>query len=232
MNTIKAIETVYKGYRFRSRLEARWAVVFDTLGVKWEYEKEGFNLDPEGAGFYYLPDFWLPEFELWVEVKGVPKPEDYIKLTRLCYLSGPGTDSVVVSEIPDDPDETPVVLGCIEIDIEPSEPEEAVHKLFSGGHAYGGEYNMTCPVCGTDYVFFTGDEPGGADYDRYRMSGECMHSWTLCFNFHKGVTLVFLEDIIETNGHLAVVLAKGNKELDRKALLAGRQARFEHGEKG
>lgn len=27
--TIKAIDTIYKGYKFRSRLEARWAVFFD-----------------------------------------------------------------------------------------------------------------------------------------------------------------------------------------------------------
>lgn len=33
--TIKAIETRYAGCR-RSRLEARWAVVFDTLGFAWE----------------------------------------------------------------------------------------------------------------------------------------------------------------------------------------------------
>jgi hypothetical protein len=63
---IKAIETRYAGYRFRSRIEARWAVFFDALGVVWEYEKEGFNLDGE----YYLPDFWLPEQECWIEVKG------------------------------------------------------------------------------------------------------------------------------------------------------------------
>jgi hypothetical protein len=30
----KAIETHYKGYRFRSRLEARWAVFFDTRARK------------------------------------------------------------------------------------------------------------------------------------------------------------------------------------------------------
>lgn len=63
---IKAIETVYKGYRFRSRLEARWAVFFDALGVEWEYEKQGFDL---GAGRYYLPDFWLPKLGAWAEVK-------------------------------------------------------------------------------------------------------------------------------------------------------------------
>ena len=63
---MKAIETAYDGYRFRSRLEARWAVFFNTLGISYEYEKEGFDLD----GTYYLPDFWLPEQKCWIEVKG------------------------------------------------------------------------------------------------------------------------------------------------------------------
>lgn len=36
MSNFKAVETVYKGYRFRSRLEARWAIFFDSLGIKWE----------------------------------------------------------------------------------------------------------------------------------------------------------------------------------------------------
>lgn len=62
----KAIETTYKGYRFRSRLEARWAVFFDSLGYAWEYEKEGYEL-PSGR---YLPDFYLPDYETWVEIKG------------------------------------------------------------------------------------------------------------------------------------------------------------------
>lgn len=52
--TIKAIETEYNGYRFRSRLEARWAVFFDALGVKYEYEPDGFVLP---SGRKYLPDF-------------------------------------------------------------------------------------------------------------------------------------------------------------------------------
>ena len=53
---LRAIETEYKGYRFRSRLEARWAVFFDACGVKWEYEPEGFVLQ---NGQQYLPDFLL-----------------------------------------------------------------------------------------------------------------------------------------------------------------------------
>lgn len=42
--TIQAIETQYAGCRFRSRLEARWAVFFDTLDIRWEYEPEGFEV--------------------------------------------------------------------------------------------------------------------------------------------------------------------------------------------
>lgn len=78
---IKAIETSYKGYRFRSRLEARWAVFFDHLGLQWEYEPEGFELN---GGVRYLPDFWLPELKTWVEVKPVqPSREERIKGLQL-----------------------------------------------------------------------------------------------------------------------------------------------------
>lgn len=67
---MKAIETVYNGYKFRSRLEARWAVFFDTLGIKYQYEVEGYDLD----GLWYLPDFQIPRVgiggsDLFVEVK-------------------------------------------------------------------------------------------------------------------------------------------------------------------
>ncbi len=88
---IKAIETVYKGYRFRSRLEARWAVFFDALGVKWEYEEEGFIV---GDGIAYLPDFYLPNNQIWVEVKGGFDNIDWHKLiSAVDWNRGlPGTD--------------------------------------------------------------------------------------------------------------------------------------------
>ena len=63
---IKAIETQYKGYRFRSRLEAHWAVYFDAMKIEWDYELEGFDLGSLG---YYLPDFWLSGYDAWAEVK-------------------------------------------------------------------------------------------------------------------------------------------------------------------
>jgi hypothetical protein len=62
---LKAIETSYKGYRMRSRLEARWAVFLDSLGIRWSYEHEGFDL----AGTWYLPDFWIEDWSAWLEIK-------------------------------------------------------------------------------------------------------------------------------------------------------------------
>ena len=61
-NRIPAIPTKYKGVRFRSRLEARWAAFFDLVGWGWAYEP----LDLRG----YIPDFILLfEDHLLVEVK-------------------------------------------------------------------------------------------------------------------------------------------------------------------
>jgi hypothetical protein len=62
---IQPIETYYRGHRFRSRLEARWAVFMDAAGIEWQYESEGFRVN----GAYYLPDFWLPKLKTFVEVK-------------------------------------------------------------------------------------------------------------------------------------------------------------------
>jgi len=80
---IKAIETQYKGYRFRSRLEARWAVFFDALGLDWEYEPEGYCISKYGC---YLPDFFISTLGCFVEVKPKIEEGDYWhiidKLTR------------------------------------------------------------------------------------------------------------------------------------------------------
>lgn len=65
-NNIKPIETLYHGYRFRSRLEARWAVFFDTVGLEYQYEPEGYEMDD----VRYLPDFYIPSLDRWIEVKG------------------------------------------------------------------------------------------------------------------------------------------------------------------
>jgi hypothetical protein len=66
---IAAIPTEYMGTVFKSRLEARWAVFFDFMNIKWEYEPQCFEKEYERV-IKYLPDFYLPEFDCWAEVKG------------------------------------------------------------------------------------------------------------------------------------------------------------------
>jgi hypothetical protein len=70
---IKPIETGYKGYRFRSRLEARWAVFFTELQIPFRYEFEGFRTSD---GSWYLPDFWLPSHHYWIEIKAQEPNEE------------------------------------------------------------------------------------------------------------------------------------------------------------
>ncbi len=90
MTIIKAIETKYKGCRFRSRLEARYAVLFDALGIEWHYEPEGFELEHYGR---YLPDFYLPQIDMWAEVKA--KPFDINERNKAFALSS-GTNKPVI----------------------------------------------------------------------------------------------------------------------------------------
>ena len=90
--SIRPIETIYRGYRFRSRLEARWAVFLDAAGVEWQHEPEGFDLH----GVYYLPDFWLPLDKSFLEIKPAWQPGEYRvairqiapTLTKLADASG------------------------------------------------------------------------------------------------------------------------------------------------
>ena len=112
--TIKPVETTYAGYRFRSRLEARWAVFFDNLGLDWHYEPETLSIprtisDMGRLGpFKYLPDFWLPELDLWAEVKGQWNAFEQLKaLDAAAWLSGKdtgrcgeGADLLILGQIP------------------------------------------------------------------------------------------------------------------------------------
>ena len=97
---IRAIETSFKGYRFRSRLKARWAVFFDTCGFRWEYEPEGYEID----GLRHLPDFRLYDVKcrnmhdegkpFFVEAKGNIDEESRKKIEALSrsfpvYVVGP-----------------------------------------------------------------------------------------------------------------------------------------------
>lgn len=92
LQNYQAIETTYAGCRFRSRLEARWAVFFTSLGIEWEYEPQGFATSA-GA---YLPDFrisvsyrslfWTQVDTIHVEVKGSDTDVTDIDRERMAQL--------------------------------------------------------------------------------------------------------------------------------------------------
>lgn len=169
MNKIKPIETWYKGVKFRSRLEARWAVFFDAIGIRYEYEMEGFQMED---GTEYLPDFYLPDLDIWIEVKGIMTGVDQHKidmfrksLTHPSYL-------LVVGPIPP----------------ETADTLRWVYNTFPGAEYFemGGANNSwdfpylpcVCPVCGKVGFEFDGrggrvcshsDDDKGYSYDHPRI---------------------------------------------------------------
>jgi hypothetical protein len=96
---MKVIETEYAGYRFRSRLEARWAVFFDHADIAWDYEPQGYEVVTPIGRVNYLPDFWLPGLGQYAEVKGFL---DRTTTRRLLALAAgiKGGDLVVFGAIP------------------------------------------------------------------------------------------------------------------------------------
>ena len=137
------IPTLYNSLLFRSRLEARWAVFFDTLGIEYLYEPEGYVLKPpppsEEEPIYYLPDFWLPKQNCWIEIKPVsPSDEEEDKATRLAY--GSNKDVYIFwGQIPN-----PDTIA----DSGPSESDSAFAH-FAGGLGWDNHHVWCqCPKCG------------------------------------------------------------------------------------
>lgn len=149
---IQAIETRYAGCRFRSRLEARWAVFFDALGITWEYEPQGFEL-PSGR---YLPDFQLyglggdgsPAESVWFEVK--PPVQGFTKERgdeRWHHLAEASNVPLIAAFGLPRPDGD-VVWGSSHCD--------GWMELFCGAGWDNGRAFCTCPTCGRLGITFEG----------------------------------------------------------------------------
>ena len=98
MAEIKAIETFYNGYRFRSRTEARWAVFMDLAGIPYMYEPEGFKL-PDGT--LYLPDFYLKDQDTFLECKGVMDKKDRHKIYEFAKAFTKENEKEIIIGYPD-----------------------------------------------------------------------------------------------------------------------------------
>lgn len=94
---MKAIETDFLWYRFRSRLEARWAIFFNVGGIRFEYEPEGID---DGSTLY-LPDFYLPDYDMFVEVKpDRPNSKEELKKPLQCVLDNKIQRLMILQAIP------------------------------------------------------------------------------------------------------------------------------------
>ena len=114
---MRTIETHWNNYHFRSRLEAQWAVFFDTVGIAYQYEPEGYDLSQticpsdehnsaecvcreranlQQKNAWYLPDFFLSNvglrgyqgLGLFFEVKGIANEKDDDRCVLLGALTG------------------------------------------------------------------------------------------------------------------------------------------------
>ncbi len=206
---IGAIQTLYAGCRFRSRLEARWAVFFDTLGIAWEYEPQGIHcswrLSLDEGTFPYLPDFWLPDLGLWAEVKGQLADDELFRLLNAaahlsvngsmgCGSEAGGHDLLILGP-----------LGRPEI------PNQPVRLHMHKGDLYAYAW-PTDEGCRNDRETFIAHDYGGD------LSGIISRNWT-------GSTLAWWL----LQGFDPALCHRPGPGFIR-ALAAARSARFEHGE--
>lgn len=204
---MKAIETVYNGYKFRSRLEARWAVFFDALDVKYEYEPEGFELDD---GTKYLPDFYLPEEEYYIEVKGRNDHLDKDVAKMVKFVEQKKTAVMILTEIPYDKESNGLYWF-------PIITYTSKKCRFVLQHALFEKYDGVPAIIQDDFQL------------------GCRAHWSP-FNVrcHNNPKLMYdeIQPILGKDLDDNICYLKGLEEIlpIEKALLKARQARFEHGE--
>ena len=274
---ITPIETIYKGYRFRSRLEARWAVFMDACGADWEYEPEGLSstvycepdLDENGniiqehdpVCTYYLPDVvvhnvkhvhlgfeksepcYEPDYgDVYIEVKGKPVLEDINKIENIVFGSfdfePPDWDFLLDNSYlyRHEWDEC---AWCQKYDEERIKvlmvgPLDFCHSAVNADSFFEkfAEYMPdTIPDenRNTDYVLYNGCFLDPINYG-LRAGWECVDGPVFAFPgvTVKGEFAIFTTD---TWGVSNIGLLMDTRRTYR-AILAHKQARFEHGESG
>ncbi len=246
---IKPIETLYRGYRFRSRLEARWAVFFDTARIPWRYEEEGFDLskvelpnDPEGeapriipgepetvptgAPHWYLPDFYLPRQECWLEVKARhPSRRELQLMSRLVWATGKSgyifwdlrpPKEVLRSTLPEDTG----LNGALSFRI-----VEDPHETY--GLLTGAEWHIVAFALDIDP---SDEDPGPVvEMDYNNQWCECPRCGVLGIAVHGNARLLSCGCLPDPRPEHNPIYADDTPRL-MAAYMAARQARFEHKE--
>ena len=214
MSEIKAIETEYNGYRFRSRLEARWAVFFDAINLEYQYEPEGFcGLN----GHMYLPDFYFPMQEVYAEVKGSDKALANDSLRIIAAI---------------DQNETPVSKGLMILGDIPNPTKIGWGNIPIFNYLYFEESKINGVV--VDYATFDASYHFGWIIKTQKsIVNYCFsYQWRPRIDYEHGN---FPNDFIEMGIGVNCIWSKDNCmsysfEALKNAYTSARQARFEHDE--
>jgi hypothetical protein len=85
----------HRGWMMRSHTELLWARVFDAAEIQYLHEPGLFNT-PHG---WYLPDFYMPNIEAYVEIKGI-EPTEIEKEKAAAVILATGKPLVIISGKP------------------------------------------------------------------------------------------------------------------------------------
>lgn len=75
-------QKIYKGLKLKGSWEEKVAIWLDSQNIVWEYESQKFSYIFENKTKLYFPDFYLPEQDLFLEVKGFITPKDNEKWSQ------------------------------------------------------------------------------------------------------------------------------------------------------
>ena len=85
----------HRGWMMRSHTELLWAKVFDAAEIQYLHEPELFET-PHG---WYLPDFYMPNIEAYVAIKGI-EPTEIEKEKAAAVILATGKPLVIISGKP------------------------------------------------------------------------------------------------------------------------------------
>ena len=166
INDLQAQKDWYNGIEFRSKLESKTAQALDNIGIRYEYEPEGYKLT---NGMWYRPDFWLPDVKQFIECKGVMSSTDSAKIVGLVEDTNHPVfvisydNAMFVTKWWNNPDESVVTYTDY---LALGQCRQCGEKFF-----YAGEDTYACPVCeaydGSHHLIFLEHVESGTQLFNY-----------------------------------------------------------------
>lgn len=176
--TIKAIETKFRSFMFRSRLEAKWAAMFELLEWEWDYEPVDFN--------GWIPDFVVyGDQPVYVEVK--PVLELPVDVAEKMQNSGCQDEMLIVGQkclLGDRSDRDDLCFGWVAESV--GEVDDSVSfwwERATFGRWRGGLGKIGfCHTVGQFYDRISGGYDGGCYGEIEVQADEIKHLWAMAHN--------------------------------------------------